>query len=228
MLDVLLPVAPYTLALFIAASMALNVTPGPDMMYVLANGLRGGLKEGLAAGVGITLGGAGHVMLAALGLTALLAAAPVALDTVRIVGALYLLWLGWKAVTGPSPLGAAMANTVEAAGRGGGPGRAKVVRDGFVTSLLNPKVGLFFVAFLPQFVDHSPSAQPVTVQILFLGLVFLTTSMMTLIPVAAAGGALTRLLRRLPWTAGALGKITGGIFIALALRLLVMDTRTAN
>ncbi|EKV27581.1 transmembrane amino acid efflux protein [Caenispirillum salinarum AK4] len=226
MLDSLLPVAPHTLALFVAASLAMNVTPGPDMMYVLANGLRGGLRGGIAANLGITFGAAGHVMLAALGLTALVAAAPVALDAVRIAGALYLLWLGWKALTGPSPLGGAMADTAEAAGRGERKGR--VVRDGFVTCLLNPKVGLFFVAFLPQFVDRSATADPVTAQILFLGGTFLLTSFVTLAPVAAAGGAMTRLLRRLPWAAGALGKVSGVIFIGLAVRLLVMDSRTGQ
>lgn len=220
MLDALLPVAPGTLALFLGASIALNLTPGPDMMFVLANGLRGGVRGGLAADVGITLGAAGHVLLAALGLTALLAAVPMALDAVRIVGALYLLWLGWKALTGPSPLGAAMADTAEAGARTVR-STAKVVRDGGVTCLLNPKVGLFFIAFLPQFVDRAPDAAPVTAQILFLGAAFLLSSFLTLIPVAAAGGGLTRLLRRAPWAAAALGKVSGAIFIGLAVRLLV-------
>lgn len=227
MLETLVPVASPTLALFVAASLALNVTPGPDMMFVLANGLRGGVRGGLAADAGITLGAAGHVLAAALGLTALLAAVPVALDVVRIIGALYLLWLGWKAFTGPSPLASALADTAEAAGRGLGPTTGKVVRDGFVTCLLNPKVGLFFIAFLPQFVDRSAAADPVTAQILFLGSVFLATSFLTLIPVAAAGGALTRLLRRLPWAAAVLGKVSGAIFVALAVRLLLLDAKSS-
>lgn len=227
MLDALLPVAPYTLLLFVAASLALNVTPGPDMIYVLANGLRGGLRSGIAADLGITLGAAAHVLLAALGLTALLAAMPVALDAVRITGALYLLWLGWKALTGPSPLSGAVADTTALAGlvtRKGG----QVVRDGFLTCLLNPKVGLFFVAFLPQFLDRSTAAAPLTAQILFLGGVFLMSSFITLIPVAAAGGVVARLLRRLPWAAGALGKMSGVIFVGLAVRLLVMDARPTS
>ncbi|SOD89950.1 LysE family translocator [Caenispirillum bisanense] len=217
----LLPVAPQTLALFLAATLALNLTPGPDMIYVLANGLRGGFRGGLAAAGGIVLGAGGHVALAVLGLTALLAALPWALDAVRIGGGLYLLWLGWKALTGPSPLGAAMADTAEAAGRGRR-GALPVVRDGFVTCILNPKVGLFFLAFLPQFVDHRPEAAPVVAQILFLGAVFLVSSFVTLLPVAAAGGGMTRLLRRFPRAGAVLGKVSGVIFIALALRLLLV------
>ncbi|GAA0575505.1 LysE family translocator [Caenispirillum bisanense] len=218
----LLPVAPATLALFLAATLALNLTPGPDMMYVLANALRAGFRGGLAAAGGIVLGAVGHVALAAAGLTALLAALPWALDAVRIAGGLYLLWLGWKALTGPSPLGAAMADTAVAASAQRGRSTAAVVRDGFVTCILNPKVGLFFLAFLPQFVDRSAAAAPVTAQILFLGAVFLLSSFVTLLPVAAAGGGLTRLLRRLPRAGVVLGRLSGVIFIALAVRLLLM------
>lgn len=223
----LVPVAPQTLALFLAATVALNVTPGPDMMYVLANGLRGGFRGGLAADAGINLGVAGHVVLAVLGLTGLLAALPWALDAVRIGGGLYLLWLGWKALTGPSPLGAAMADTAVAAGRGR-QGAGRVVRDGFVTCILNPKVGLFFLAFLPQFVDHGPQAAPVAAQVLFLGTAFLASSFLILLPVAAAGGGMTRVLRRFPRAGAVLGKVSGLIFIGLALRLLFMAGGTTK
>src|SRR4051794_25357391 len=141
--------------LFLAAALALNLTPGPDMMYVTARSVGDGRRAGVVAAFGIGAGTLAHIAALALGLAALLAAVPLAYDALRIAGAVYLLVLGMRLLLrpgrtlpgvalAPSPLGAVFAQAV-------------------ITNVLNPKVALFFLAFLPQFVD--PAAGPALAQI---------------------------------------------------------------
>ncbi|MBK8439516.1 MAG: LysE family translocator [Rhodobacter sp.] len=203
-------VDPLVLLAFLPAALALNLTPGADMMFCLGQGLRGGWRAGQAANLGIAAGGMVHVTLAALGLAAVLKAHPAAFEAVRWAGVAYLLWLAWKALkAGPvRPARVAPASVV------------RVFREALVVNLLNPKVALFILAFLPQFVD---TARPVVPQFLTLGLVFSAGGLVVngLVGGFAAtiGGRLARSDTMSRW----LGRTSAAIFGLLALRLAVMQ-----
>ena len=146
-----------TLALFLIATLALNLSPGPDVFFVLANSFGHGPKGGLLATIGVSAGIVVHTLLAAFGVASLLAAYPWTYEAVRLVGAAYLIWLGVSALraSGEVSKPPAVLST------------RQILRRGFLTNLLNPKVALFFVAFLPQFVD--PARGAVAAQMTVLG-----------------------------------------------------------
>jgi threonine/homoserine/homoserine lactone efflux protein len=145
LMDIPMPTL-HSLALFIVAGLALNLTPGPDMLYVAARGASEGRAAGIASALGIGAGTLVHIALVAAGLAALLAAVPVAYLALRLGGAAYLIYLGVRALLA-RPLTAAAP--LEPASLGA------IFRQGVITNVLNPKVALFFLAFLPQFVDTS-------------------------------------------------------------------------
>src|SRR5205085_5352671 len=151
-----------TLALFMTAALALNLTPGPDMMYVTARSVSDGRRAGVVAAFGIGAGTLVHIAAIALGLAALLAAVPLAYEALRIAGGVYLLVIGVRLLLRPRrvPPGVALAPSP----LGG------VFAQAVMTNVLNPKVALFFLAFLPQFVDAA--AGPALSQIVLLGLLF--------------------------------------------------------
>lgn len=196
---------PLTIASFLGAGVLLNLTPGSDVMFASASGLAGGPRAGVAAAVGVALGGVLHTLLAAAGLGALLVASPVAFETVRWLGAGYLLFLAVKSWRG------AQAENVAGAQRLG-----RAIRRGFVTNALNPKVALFVLAFLPQFTN--PETGPVWQQILVLGLLFSTTGFV----ITAGYGALAGMAgRAFAEASGWMGKVAAVVFALLALRLVV-------
>ncbi|MDB4899436.1 MAG: Lysine exporter protein [Gemmatimonadetes bacterium] len=198
----------HSLALFLAAGLALNITPGPDMLYVAARGASEGRAAGVVSALGIGAGTLVHIALVAGGLAALLAAVPVAYLVVRLGGAIYLVWLGVRALRATP---AARAAPPAPASLGA------IFRQGVITNVLNPKVALFFLAFLPQFVD--PSRGPPALQVVALGLLFdLSGTLVNLAVAIGSSGAASRL--RTPSHGGAvLQRLTGGIFIGLGLRL---------
>ncbi len=157
MLDTLLSMDPWTFVTFGGACLLLFLTPGADMMFTIASGLAGGPRAGLAAAAGIICGVVAHVLMAAAGLAVIVAASPIALDVIRWAGAIYLAWLAYKSWT-------AKAEPDQAQGRAN---LVRAFRRGFITNILNPKVGLFVLAFLPQFAD--PAIGPIWHQILILG-----------------------------------------------------------
>ena len=201
----LLPDIPLAVVLaFTLAGLALNLTPGADVIFASACGIAGGPRAGAAAGFGVGLGAVWHVGLAAIGLSAVIAAHPGALGAIRWAGAAYLLWLAWKSWTAPLP----------AIGTRGvvRPGRA--IWRGFATNVLNPKPALFILAFLPQFTD--PAYGPLWAQIVALGGIFAVTG--TLVTCGygiAAGLAGQALARRM----GILNKLAAAVFGGLALKL---------
>jgi len=202
-----MPIDPHLLAAFLAAAWVLILTPGPDMLFIVGQALAGGARRGWAATAGVFAGALVHIVLAASGVAALIAAAPALFDALRVAGALYLLWLGIGAV--------------RSAWRGGGPALRPAAparaafRDGLATNLTNPKVILFFMAFLPQFVD--PARSPAWVQMLLLGpLVPLMALPVFGVLIAGASGAARHIARAARWTEAA----AGVIFLALGLRLL--------
>src|SRR4051812_10215612 len=138
------------LLLFIAAGLLLNLTPGPDVLYIVSNALRLGARAGMVAAVGITAGCFVHIVAAALGGSALMAASATAFTVLKWAGAAYLLYVGARLLLARTPsainLGAASAGLKRAAGLKG------IFFQGFWTNALNPKVALFFLAFVPQFI----------------------------------------------------------------------------
>lgn len=148
------------LALFSAAALAIAVSPGPGIFYVAARTLAGGRGEGLASSFGTGLGGLVHVAAGAVGVSALVMASSEAFTILKLAGALYLVWIGIKAIReARQPFEARVTTT----------GAARAFREGILVEALNPKTAAFFLAFLPQFVD--PSAGPVWLQFLLLGLI---------------------------------------------------------
>ncbi|QIE57710.1 LysE family translocator [Pikeienuella piscinae] len=194
------------LATFFAASLALNFTPGADMMFAVASGASGGPRAAVAAAFGINLGVVAHISLAALGLAALIAANPLAYDFIRFAGAAYLVWLAIQTWRAPPPApGAARRAPV-----------GRVALRGFATNILNPKTALFIFAFLPQFAD--PARGPVWAQIVALGGIFIATGFTVNAVVGALAGAATgRLLR----ASRLMSRVSALVFGGLAARLVI-------
>ena len=200
--------SPHSLILFLAAGLALNFTPGPDMLYVAARGASEGRSAGIVSALGIGAGTLVHITLVALGLAALLSAVPIAYTVVRIGGALYLIYLGVRAFGRQSFLA---TGPLEPASLG------TIFRQGVITNVLNPKVALFFLAFLPQFVD--PSRGNPVMQIVALGLLFDTTGTLVNLAVALGSSGAAARLRGDGRVGTLLQKATGVLFIGLGLRL---------
>jgi threonine/homoserine/homoserine lactone efflux protein len=190
---------------FVPVALALNLTPGADMMFCFAQGMKGGARPAIAASAGISTGSMIHVLLAGLGLGTVVTAFPWVFGAIRWVGAGYLLWLAWKTVR--TPLLVAEAPPVRT---------ARAFRDGLIVNLSNPKVILFILALLPQFVDP---ARPVLPQFLACGAVIATGGFVVNALVGAFSGGLGRRLLRNPRAERGLRFTTGGIFAALAARI---------
>jgi threonine/homoserine/homoserine lactone efflux protein len=208
-------IAPTSLALFMTATLALNLAPGPDMLYVSARSLSQGRRAGVVSALGIAAGAVCHTIAIASGLAALLRAVPLAYEIVRWAGAIYLVWLGVQALRSKSgPLaGAPLDRASEWA----------IFRQGMITNLLNPKVALFFLAFLPQFVDADDGS--VALQIVLLGCLFNFSGTVVNIGVAWLAASAREWL-----TAGRKAEqvfrwLTGCVFIGLGLRLALADRR---
>jgi len=197
--------------LFLAAALLLAITPGPGIFYVLARSIAGGRREGILSSLGTFVGGLFHVLAAALGVSAILAASAVAFHTVKYAGAAYLVWLGIRIIRTRN------AEMVTAASR---PAAAGAFRQGILTEVLNPKTALFFLSFIPQFMAVERSH--VFLQFVVLGAlsVFLNTAADLL--VVALATPLERKLRssvrfrRGQRVASGLGMITLGAYVALA------------
>ncbi|HSG57370.1 MAG TPA: LysE family translocator, partial [Paracoccaceae bacterium] len=203
-------VDPVVLLAFIPAGLALNLTPGADMMFCLGLGLRSGPRAALAASAGISLGAFIHTALAGLGLSAVIAHLPWAFDAIRWVGVAYLLWLAWGALKA-APMQAA-ALRVPA---------ARAFWEGLVVNLTNPKVVLFVLAFVPQFVVVERGA--VLAQFMVFGVMlalggFVINGLVGL----SSGGIGQRLAGSTRFNRG-LGLASAAIFTALAVRLAVLQ-----
>jgi threonine/homoserine/homoserine lactone efflux protein len=197
-----------TFALFVAAALALLLVPGPSVLYVVARGVEGGRSAGLVSVLGIGLGTLGHVAFAAAGLSAIVASSATAFAAVKWLGAAYLIWLGLQRLLTQSEEDAPAAVEPERLSR--------VFLEGVIVNLLNPKTALFFLAFLPQFVD--PSRGPVWIQVAVLGLTLASLGLLTDGLYALLGGTAGDWLRRK--SRGASFRrmrryVPGGVYIAL-------------
>lgn len=205
------PVDPLTLLAFAPAALALNLTPGADMMFSLGQGLRSGPRAAVAAAAGITAGGMVHVTLAGLGLGAVMAAHPGLFEAIRWLGVVYLLWLAVQCLR-QSTLQRSRAAALT-------PLRA--FRDGALVNLTNPKVILFTLAFIPQFVD--PSRGQILLQFLIFGAVLGLGGLIVNSAVGLSASGLGRHLATSTRFARILGVVSAGVFAALALRLALLQ-----
>lgn len=199
----------WLLVAFVPAAFALNLTPGADMMFCFGQGLRAGPRPAMAASAGISLGSLVHAALAALGLSAAVAAAPWLFDAIRWVGVAYLLWLA---------IGALRAGPLRARGRPMSVARA--FREGLVVNLTNPKVILFVLAFLPQFADP---AAPLFPQFMTLGLILAAGGLIVNGGVGVFAGGVGRRLAASERFNTVLGVASAGIFTMLAVRLAILQ-----
>jgi threonine/homoserine/homoserine lactone efflux protein len=193
---------------FLVAALTLNIAPGPDMLYVIGRSVGQGCKAGVVSALGIFAGCWVHILAAAVGIAALLRSSPLAFNIVRYAGAGYLLYLGVRIVLQRSQL-----ETRELPQESLG----KIFRQGVITNALNPKVALFFLAFLPQFVDSTRGSA--ALQIVLLGLIFDAGGTVVNIVVAYAGGTAGELLHRSPRLARIQKWLTGLMFVGLGARL---------
>lgn len=206
------------LLLFMAAGWLLNLTPGPDVLYIVTHSLRHGWRAGITAGLGITGGCCVHVLAAALGLSALLTTSAMAFAALKWVGAGYLLWMGVRMLLTRKPQTWHDWPTLD--DREPRKSLHAVFWGGFWTNVLNPKVALFFLAFLPQFID--PAAHDTTTVFLLLGLIFNLNSIPISIGWAVMAAWLGRhasMRRGMRW----LDRLAGAMFILFSIRLALTE-----
>lgn len=196
---------------FLAAAVLLTLAPGPDNLMVLGIGMSKGRRQGIAFGLGCAAGCLSHTLLAALGVSALIAASPLAFAVLTWAGGLYLVWLGIQALRSS---GAAVRSQATA-----DQGSAALFLKGMLANAINPKVVLFFLSFLPQFVV--PAQGQAGMQMAALGLVFTLQAAVLFALLGYFAGAIGQAMGRRPRVAGWLDRLAGAVFIALGLRLLV-------
>jgi threonine/homoserine/homoserine lactone efflux protein len=210
----LLPAWPVFLS-FVVAGLALNIVPGADMTFITASAARGGRRDGIVAALGVGAGALVHICAAVLGLSAILASSQMAFDLIKYAGAAWLLWIAVSLVRARAATGQSAPPIVP----------ARLFRAAMLVNILNPKVALFFLAFLPQFVD--PAASLPAAQILCLGLWFDVAGTLVNIAVAfVAAGAAGR-LRQVAWLGRAARWFAATIMGALAVQLALAARRQA-
>jgi threonine/homoserine/homoserine lactone efflux protein len=202
-----MPIPSHLLAAFLLTTSIAMISPGPDMMFILGCGLRGGPRAGLLATAGVATSEAIHVTLAAVGLAALFAAVPVAFTVVRIVGAAYLIYLGIQVIR----------HRRESLSGGEAPSGRRAYLSGLLTNLLNPKMVTFTIAFLPQFVD--PSLGRVWLQFVLLGALMIALEFLVDGAVGVFAGRIGGWLQRRRRARTGLEVTTGGLFIGLGVTL---------
>lgn len=205
---------PNLLWLYVGAAALLILTPGPDTFLVAATSAADGARAGVLASLGVFVGCLFHILLVAVGVSALIAATPWAFDAIKFAGAIYLVWIGLQALR--SAWRGYEGEATHAAPRERAGAMALFLR-GALTNALNPKVAVFFIAFLPQFVD--PARGYVAAQFILLGLIFNVPGTLYLMALALISGRATSALRRLPWARRTLDAVTGLFFIGLAAHL---------
>ncbi len=201
--------------LFLVASVLLVLTPGPNLLYLVSRTLCQGTVAGLVSLAGTTTGFVVHILAAALGLSAVFLAVPVAYDALRWAGAAYLVYLAWDAVR-PGSGGVFAPRRLPEASPG------KLYRMGLLTSILNPKVALFYLALFPQFVE--PARGSVFVQSLVLGATQIVIAVIGDTMFVLAAAAVARWLAERPVWAAAQRWVLGGVFVAIAAKL-ALDAR---
>jgi threonine/homoserine/homoserine lactone efflux protein len=207
----------HDLGLFVAAGLLLNITPGPDNAYITGRSLQLGWRGGAAAAIGVGCGCLVHVFATAVGLSALLAASSVAFNAIKLIGGAYLCYMGIRMLLS--------RGETETAGQGSAPTVTlrQVFWQGALTNVLNPKIALFFLAFLPQFVDADAPHKPFA--FLLLGVIFVLNGTLWCLGVAAFAAKAAARMRRSGGLMRWLNRGIGALFVYLGIRVALMDAR---
>ncbi len=202
-----------TLIPFTAAAILLCLAPGPDNIFVLTQSALRGKRAGLSVMFGLCTGLIGHSAAVALGVAVIFQTSALAFTILKLIGAAYLVYLAWQAFRAPAvPLTATGNDTPEF---------GKLYRRGIIMNITNPKVSIFFLAFLPQFAD--PALGPIAPQILLLGLVFILSTILVFGAVALLAGTLGEWLNRSEKIQVIMNRLAGTVFVALALKLATAE-----
>jgi len=201
-------------ATFFTAAVLLNLSPGPDMAFILGQTAKRGVQSGFSAMFGIWTGAFIHVIFAALGLSAILAASAVAFSVVKWVGAAYLIWLGIQALR-------SKGSNISVNGQVSPKSLMKIFKQGILVSVLNPKVAIFFLAFLPQFVEVGAGA--VSAQLFLHGLLIIGVAAFVEPPLILIGGKLTGFLNNNTKVSRWMDRGLGALFIGLGVKLATTD-----
>lgn len=199
---------------FLTAAVLLNLSPGPDIAFILGQTVRGGRKSGFAAMFGIWTGAFGHVLMAAAGLSIVVATSAIAFSAVKWIGAAYLIWLGIAALRSSD-------RSFISEETGGGTELFSIYKQGALVGLLNPKVAIFFLAFLPQFVVEN--AGPAWAQMFLHGCLIIVVAGIIEPPLVIAGEKLTSKLRDNVRIGLWMNRSLGTIFVALGIRLALEE-----
>jgi threonine/homoserine/homoserine lactone efflux protein len=202
----------YSLCVYLGACMALTVAPGPDNIFVGTQGLTRGRKAAIVTALGMCSGISVHTTAAALGISAIFYSSAVAFNMVKYAGALYLLYLAVKTVRNRSALTLATGVTLPA---------AALFRRGFIMNLLNPKVALFFLAFLPQFA--TPATGHLALQMLLLGAIFMLQAVAIFSLIGWFSGMIGKQLLSRPHLARSFDWLTAGVFASLGVKLALAE-----
>lgn len=202
-----------TVLYFLGASLALTIAPGPDNTFIVAQGISRGRKAALVTALGMCSGISVHTTAAALGISALLYSSATAFQILKYAGAAYLLFLAWKSLKEQQvllPQGVANGLSFRA-----------LFRRGFLMNVINPKVALFFLAFLPQFV--SPGSEGASLQMFLLGLLFMLQAVVIFSIIGWLSGSVGHLILKRPRIARWFGWLTAGVFASLGVRLALAE-----
>lgn len=202
----------YTLLAFLGASVALTVAPGPDNIFVMTQGIARGRKPAIVTALGMCSGVSVHTIAAAFGISAVFYSSAVAFTVVKSAGAAYLIYLAFKTLKERSAIRLTAAEELPA---------AALFRRGFIMNVLNPKVAMFFLAFLPQFV--APATGPVPLQMLVLGFVFMAQAVVIFCLIGYFAGSIGSFILARPRIARYFDWLTAGVFAALGVRLALAE-----
>jgi threonine/homoserine/homoserine lactone efflux protein len=208
-----MPLNPEQFLGFLTAAVLITLAPGPDNLMVLGVGMSRGRRQGMAFGLGCALGCISHTILAAAGISALIAASPLAFSLLKISGGIYLLWLGVQALRSKGVVRTADGSNPQESLR-------RLFFKGLFANSINPKVVLFFLAFLPQFVVASQGA--IGIQTALLGLTFTMQAALLFALLGYFSGTVGHGLKRHPRAGLWLDRVAGTIFVALGLRLIIV------
>ncbi|HQY38890.1 MAG: LysE family translocator [Giesbergeria sp.] len=207
-----------TLIAFFGVAVVLALTPGPDNIFVLLQSAQRGWRAGMAVVVGLCAGLVVHTAAVALGLAAVFAASAVAFTVLKFCGAAYLAYLAWQALRAPAAVASEVPTDAPVAQA---PSLGRMVGRGVVMNLTNPKVLVFFLAFLPQFAD--PARGGVALQLMVLGVVFMVATLLVFGAIACFSGVFGTLLQRSARAQTVLNRVAGLVFLGLAVRLATVD-----
>ena len=202
---------------FLLAGILLNLTPGNDTIFILVKSIGQGKKAGIVSALGIATGGIGHTTLAAFGLSVIIAKSILLFNIIKYLGAAYLLYMGYQMLTNKTPLNTDESIETRSADY------LKIYRDGFLTNILNPKVALFFIAFLPQFID--PTYRHTVVPFLLLGATFITTGTIWCMILALFASGIFAKLKSNRNVSSFINKLCGITLVALGIKIALTDRK---